>query len=100
MHQIKVENLGGGPVKVYLDANKVRATKMDVHFEAGCMPETEISLFCEPEMEYESLVTLDFSPKTVKCAVDVLKAALIKNDFVAFMGMSDLNKVMAEKNGR
>lgn len=83
--------------KIEVDGRPINATKLEAHFEVGCYPLTDITLASEPDLEYVSLVTYDFSPKTVKCAVEVLKAALQKNDFIAFMGMSDLNKIMGEK---
>lgn len=83
--------------EIMIDGRPIYATKLEAHFENGCYPLTDITLASEPDLEYVSLVTYDFSPKTVKCAVEVLKAALKRNDFIAFMGMSDLNKIMGEK---
>ena len=97
MHKVKVESLGVPYAKVTVDGMPIKATKLDVHMEVDCVPETEITLRCEPDLEFESLVTYDFTPKTVKAAVDVLKVALKKNDFVAFMGVSDLME-MIQKN--
>ena len=94
MHKLKIESLGVPYARVLVDGKPIKATKVDVHMATDCAPETEITLLCEPDMEYESLVSFDFSPRTVKGAVDVLKAALKKNDFVAFMGMNDLMKIM------
>ena len=97
MHKVKVESLGVPYAKVTVDGTPIKATKLDVHMEVDCVPETEITLRCEPDLEFESLITYDFTPRTIKSAVDVLKAALKKNDFVAFMGVSDLMK-MIQKN--
>ncbi len=97
MHKVKVESLGVPYAKVTVDGTPIKATKLDVHMEVDCVPETEITLKCEPDLEFESLITYDFTPRTIKSAVDVLKAALKKNDFVAFMGVSDLMK-MIQKN--
>ncbi len=94
MHKVKVESLGVPYAKVTVDGTPIKATKLDVHMEVDCVPETEITLRCEPDLEFESLVTYDFTPRTIKSAVDVLKAALKKNDFVAFMGVSDLMKMI------
>ena len=99
LHKLKVESLGVPYAKVYLDGKPIKARGVDVHLETGCMPDTLINFSCDPELDVDTLITVDFSPKTVKSAVDVLKAALKKNDFVAFMGMSDLNKIIGEKNG-
>lgn len=94
MHKLKIESMGVPYAKVLVDGKPMKATKVDVHMAADCVPETEITLLCEPDMEFESLVTFDYNPRTVKGAVEVLKAALTKNDFVAFMGMNDLMKIM------
>ncbi len=94
MHIVKVESLGVPYAKVTVDGTPIKATKLDVHMEVDSVPETEITLRCEPDLEFESLITYDFTPRTIKSAVDVLKAALKKNDFVAFMGVSDLMKMI------
>ena len=94
MHQVKVEPMDEGHAKVFIDGMKVYASKVDVHMEVGCIHQTDIRLSGEPEMEYESLVTFDFDPKTVRKAVDVLKIALERNDFIARLGLESLNKVV------
>lgn len=94
IHKIKIEPIDDGHAKVYIDGNPVSCTKVDVHMEVGCMHQTDIRMNGEPDLEYDSLVTYDFTPKTVECAVKVLKAALLKNDIVAFLGMNELNKVI------
>ena len=99
MHKIRVESFDPGHSRICVDDKPIQATKIDVHMEVDCVSEADITLRGEPEMEVEGLVTYNFTPKTVKCAVEVLKAALIKDDFVAFMGMNDLMKVMEKKNG-
>lgn len=96
LHKVKVESLGVPYARVFLDDKKVRASKLDVHMEVGSAPETVMTFLSDPELDYETFLTVDFTPKTVKGAVDVLKAALIKKDFTAFMGMSDLNKIIRE----
>ena len=100
LHMVNVESLGAPYAKVSLDGKPIKATRIDVHMEVGSVPETEIGFLSDPELDLETLVTVDLNPKTVKSAVDILKAALMKNDFVAFMGMSDLNRMMGEKNGK
>ncbi len=97
MHKVKIESLGVPYAKVLLDGKPIHCTKVDVHMEAECVPQTDISFFSDPELDYETLVTVDFSPKTVSSAVNVLKAALKKNDFIAFIGMNDLMEIMNEK---
>lgn len=98
MHKVKVESAGFPYSRVYLDGQQIRARKLDVHIEVDCMPETDIAFKCDPDLDYETLVTVDFTPHTINSAVNVLKAALKKNDFIAFMGMNDLLAVMEEKN--
>ena len=97
MHKVKIESLGVPYAKVSLDGKPIRCSKVDVHMETGCIPQTDISFHSDPELDYETLVTVDLSPKTVKSAVNVLKAALKKNDFTAFIGMNDLMEIMNEK---
>lgn len=100
MHKVKVESAGFPYSKVYLDGQQIRARKLDVHMEVDCMPETDIAFKCDPDLDYETLVTVDFTPHTINSAVNVLKAALKKNDFIAFMGMNDLLAVMENKDGQ
>lgn len=93
LHRLKIEPLDIGHAKVSIDDTVIRATKVDVHMEVGSAHSAEISLIGEPEMEIDSLITFDFSPKTVKKAVDVLKIALKRNDFIALLGLKELNEV-------
>ena len=97
MHKVKIESMGVPYAKITLDGKPVRAQSIDVHLETGCVPVTDISFISDPELEIETLVTVDFTPKTVESAVKVLKAALKKNDFVAFMGLDELNRGINEK---
>lgn len=94
IHKVKIEPIDEGHARVFIDGMNVLASKVDVHMEVGCIHQTDIRLSGEPEMEYESLVTFDFDPKTVRKAVDVLKIALERNDFIARMGLDQLNKVI------
>ena len=94
IHKVRIEPIDEGHAKVFIDDTHVWASKVDVHMEVGCIHQTDIRLSGEPEMEYESLVTFDFDPKTVRKAVDVLKIALERNDFIARMGLDQLNKVV------
>lgn len=93
IHKVKIEPLDADHAKVYIDGMGVRANKIDVHMEVGYMHQTEIRLLGEPDLEYDSLVTFDFEPKTVKRAVDVLKIALKRNDFIARLGLEELNNL-------
>lgn len=92
IHKVKIDAGDGEHAKVYIDGMAVRASKVDVHMEVGCIHQTDIRLVGEPELEYESLVTYDFDPKTVRKAVDVLKIALERNDFIARLGLESLIK--------
>lgn len=96
IHKLKIEPLDIGHAKVYVDGNPISCSKVDVHMEVGCMHTTDITMCGEPELEYDSLVTYEFTPKTVECAVKVLKAALQKKDIVAFLGMNELNRVISD----
>lgn len=93
IHKVKIEGTSEQSARVYIDDQHILAKGIDVHMEAGCLHQTQISLVGEPDMEYESLVTFDFDPKTIRKAVDVLKIALERNDFIASMGLDLLNKV-------
>jgi len=92
-HKVKIESLDCGHATVFVDDKRIKASKIDVHMEVGCAHETEIKLIGEPDMEYDSLVTFNFSPQTVRKAVDVLKIALEKHDFIAELGLAQLNEV-------
>ena len=94
IHKVKIEGTSGETAIVFVDDMRVRASKVDVHMEVGCMHQTDIRLVGEPDLEYDSLVAFDFDPKTVRKAVDVLKIALERNDFIARMGLDQLNKVV------
>lgn len=96
IHNVKIEPIDEGHAKVYVDGMHVYASKVDVHMEVGCMHQTDIRLTGEPDLEYDSLVTFDFDPKTVRKAVDVLKVALERNDFIAKLGLDQLNKIKNE----
>lgn len=93
IHRLKIESLDIGHAKVSIDDTVIRASKVDVHMEVGSAHSAEISLIGEPEMDFDSLITFDFSPKTVKKAVDVLKIALKRNDVIARLGLEELNKI-------
>lgn len=93
IHKLKIEPLDIGHARVSIDDTVVRASKVDVHMEVGSMHQAEITLIGEPDMEIDSLITFDFNPKTVKKAVDVLKVALEKNDFIARLGLEELNAI-------
>lgn len=94
IHKVKIDGTSCDTATVFIDDMQVRASKIDVHMEVGCMHQTDIRLVGEPDLEYDSLVTFDFDPKTVRKAVDVLKIALERNDFIARMGLDLLNKVV------
>ena len=55
-------------------------------------PSVDIDLISGPEIDCDGLVTFSFTPKTVKGAVDLLKAALNRNDLGAFLGVDSLNR--------
>lgn len=93
VHRLKIEPMDIGHARVSIDDTVVRASKVDVHMEVGSMHQAEITLLGEPEMDIDSLITFDFSPKTVKRAVDVLKIALKRNDFIARLGLEELNNL-------
>lgn len=94
MHKVKIEPIDAGHANVYVDGMKVRASKVDVHMEVGCVHQTDIRLIGEPDLDYESLVTFDFDPKTIVRAVNVLKVALERKDITAELGMNDLMRVL------
>lgn len=93
MHKVKIEGFDADRARVLIDGKPVRCRKVDVHMEVGYAHTADIELFGEPEMEFDGLVTYDFTVKTVESAVNVMKAALQKNDLIAFLGMNELNRV-------
>jgi len=92
IHHVKIEPLGVGAYKVFVDNKPMRASKVDVHIDRESIPSVDIDLISEPEIECDGLVTFSFTPKTVKGAVDLLKAALNRNDIGAFLGVDSLNR--------
>lgn len=94
IHRAKIEPIDEGRAKVYVDGMEVRANKVDVHMEVGCVHQTDIRVIGEPDLDYESLVTFDFDPKTIVRAVNVIKIALERKDITAELGMNDLMRVM------
>ena len=91
LHKVKIESFNSGAnAHVYVDDKNIKASAVDVHMEVSCMPQTDISIVSEPELEIDSLVTYDFTPKTYKMAMEVLKAGLKKNDLVAFLSVNSL----------
>lgn len=95
-HKITIKPLGGERYKVKVDEKDMFATSVDLHMDVSNVPEVDIGLVGEPDMEVDGLVQFDFTPRTVKSATNLLKAALIKNDITAFLAMHSLNKVMSE----
>lgn len=93
MHKVKIEGYEGDRAQVLIDGKPIRCRKVDVHMETGYVHTADIELVGEPDMEFDGYVTYDFTVKTVESAVNVLKAALQKNDLVAFLGMNELNRV-------
>lgn len=92
IHHVKIEPLGVGRYKVFIDNKPMSASKIDVHIDRESIPSIDIDLISEPEIECDGLVTFSFTPKTVKGAVDLLKAALNRNDLGAFLGVDSLNR--------
>ena len=98
-HKVKVEPLGEGAYRVFIDGQKIRAKSIDLHMSAETIPEIDVGIVGEPELEVEGLVQFDYTPKTIKHAVNLLKAALEKNDLAAYLGVDSLNR-MVDKLGR
>jgi len=92
IHHVKIEPLGVGAYKVFVDNKPMSVSKVDVHIDRESIPSVDIDLISEPEIECDGLVTFSFTPKTVKGAVDLLKAALNRNDLGAFLGVDSLNR--------
>ena len=92
IHHVKIEQLDIGHYKVFVDNKPMRARKVDVSIDVESIPSVDIDLVSEPEMEVDGLVTFGYTPKTIKGAVDLLKAALNRNDLSAFLGVDSLNR--------
>ena len=92
IHHVKIEQLDIGHYKVFVDNKPMRARKVDVSIDVESIPSVDIDLVSEPEIDCDGLVTFSFTPKTVKGAVDLLKAALNRNDLGAFLGVDSLNR--------
>lgn len=96
IHKMKIEPKGEGQYYVQVDGREMNARSLTLHMDRESVPDMEIELVGEPDIEVEGLVQYDFTPRTVKSATNLLKAALIKNDITAFLAMHSLNKVMSE----
>ena len=92
IHHVKIEPIDVGHYKVSVDNKPMRARKVDVSIDVESIPSVDIDLVSEPEMEVDGLVTFGYTPKTIKGAVDLLKAALNRNDLGAFLGVDSLNR--------
>lgn len=98
LHKVKIESFNSGAnAHVYVDDKNIKASALDVHMEVSCVPQTDITICSEPELEIDSLVTFDFTPKTYKMAMEVLKAGIKKNDLVAFMSVNSLIAAIEKK---
>ena len=92
MHKVKIETFNSGAnAHVYVDGTEIHGVSaLDAHLEAGCIPQTDIKMNSEPNLEIDSLVTFEFTPKTYKMAMEVLKAGLKRNDFTAYLSVNSL----------
>lgn len=91
LHKVKIASFNNGAnAHVYVDDKNIKASAVDVHMEVSCVPQTDITIYSEPDLEIDSLVTFDFTPKTYKMAMEVLKAGLKKNDLVAYLSVNSL----------
>lgn len=92
MHKVKIETFNSGAnAHVTVDDIELHGVAaLDTHLEVGCIPQTDIRLNSEPDALIDSLVTFEFTPKTYKMAMEVLKAGIQRNDLVAFMGVNSL----------
>ena len=95
-HKITIKPFGDGAYTVDVDEKRLRARSVNVHMDRESIPEVDIGLIGEPDMELEGMVQFDYTPKTIVHAADVIRAGLKKNDITAFLAMSTLNKVVEE----
>ena len=99
MHKVRINTFNqGANARVYVDDKEMHGiTAVETHLESGCIPQTDITMRSEPDLEIEGLVTFDFTPKTYKMAMEVLKAGLKKNDFTAFLSVNSLISEIEKK---
>lgn len=91
-HRVVIRPISEGQYYVQVDDKIMMARSVDVHIDRESVPEIDIELVGEPDLEVDGLVQFDFTPKTVKNAVNLLKAALEKNDLIAYLGVDSLNR--------
>lgn len=97
-HRVKVVSTSEKSEQVFIDDKEIHGvTGLDIHLEPQCIPQTDINLRSEPDVELESLVTFEFTPKTYKMAMEVLKVGLKKNDFTAFLSVNSLISEIEKK---
>lgn len=91
-HKVVIRPIRDGAYYVLVDDKHMLARSVDVHIDRESLPQIDIELVGEPEMEVDGLIQFDYTPKTVKNAVNLLKAALNKNDLTAYLGVDSLNR--------
>ena len=96
IHKVEVKQTQDGKYSVKVDEKAVSARSVDIHMDVESMPGIDIGLVGEPDLEVEGLVTFEYTPKTIHGAVKLLKAALLKDNFEAFMGLDSLNRAVAK----
>lgn len=96
-HKVVIRPMGEGRYYVQVDDKMMIARSVDVHMDRESVPEIDLELVGEPDLEVEGLVQFDYTPKTIVKAANLIRAELLNNNITAFLAMNTLNKVMEEK---
>ena len=95
-HKVVIRPLGEGQYYVQVDEKTMMARSVDVHIDRESVPEIDLELIGEPELDIDGLVQFNYTPKTIVHAANLIKAGLLKNDITAFLAMNTLNKAVEE----
>ena len=95
-HKITIRPIGEGQYYVQVDDKEMLSRSINLHMDRDSVPEVDIELIGEPNVDVEGLVQFDYTPKTIVHAADVIRAGLKRNDITAFLAMNTLNKVLEE----
>lgn len=96
MHKVVIRPMKEGRYYIQVDDKMMMARSVDVHMDRESIPEIDLELIGEPDIEMEGMVQFSYTPKTITEATNLIKAGLLRNDITAFLAMNTLNKVIED----
>lgn len=97
-HKVLIRPMDEGWYYIQVDDKMMMARSVDIHMDRESIPEVDLELIGEPDLEVEGLVEFDYTPKTIVHAANLIKAGLMKNNITAYLAMNTLNKVIEDAN--